>query len=117
MASAERRTKQLQVPRVESNRPFPETLKTLLKMQRISQRELMRRTRAKDGWGSPGTISELWRGNLRPSMKAMESIAGALDESPRTFAEYRLAEAREKLDPDVTGLQRALDNLEKPPWL
>jgi transcriptional regulator with XRE-family HTH domain len=97
---------------MKSNRPFTETLKSLLDMEQISQRELGRRCVEENGWGSSRTIAQLAKGELQPSFGAMENIARALRISPATFAEYRLMAARNKLDPREVGLKRALKTLE-----
>lgn len=101
----------LERPPMESNKPFPETLANIMAMQDVGHRELARRCKARD-WGSHATINSLVAGTLRPSVKAMEAIAVALQIRPETFAEYRLAIARRKLDPEVVGLKQALKNLE-----
>ena len=95
---------------MESTKPFPATLKLLLEMQELTHRELTRRCQSR-GWGSLGTINFLAHGKMRPTMKAMEAIAKALEEPPETFAEYRLGAMREKLDPEVVGLSAALKTL------
>lgn len=97
---------------MQSKCPFAETLKSLLEVEQISQRELSRRCIDENGWGSSRTISQLARGDLEPSFGAMENIAKALRISPATFAEYRLMAARNRLDPHVVGLKRALKTLE-----
>ena len=48
-----------------------------------------------------------------PSVKIMEAVAAAVDVAPTEFAEYRLAKAREQLDPDLVGLDEAMRNLER----
>jgi transcriptional regulator with XRE-family HTH domain len=95
-----------------TTKPFREALMDVLAEQDLSQRELIRRTR-KNGWGSTGGITNILNSDLGPSMRAMEEIARALQIKPEHFAEYRLAKARESLDPQVVGLRRALRNLSK----
>lgn len=94
-----------------SKRPFGETLQSILDEEQISQRELGRRCVSESDWGSNRTIAQLVRGELRPSLVAMENIAKALRIDPATFAEYRLVVARNRLDPDKVGLKRALKTL------
>ena len=105
----------------KSELPFPEALQELLDdnwiqvgsewvREPISGAELARRVRER-GWGSQWTVSVLMRGELKPTMHAMENIAAVLDEKPEFFAEYRLAKARQRLDPNVVGLRKALKNL------
>ena len=103
----------LEREQMQSTRPFPETLRSLLEMQGVSQRQLMDRTREQAGWGSYGTVTHLLRGFMRPSMVAMQHIAQALQVEPETFAEYRLGKARERLDPTAVGLDEALRNLDE----
>jgi transcriptional regulator with XRE-family HTH domain len=56
-------------------------------------------------------LNMLANGHDKPSMRAMELIARACSVPPEYFAEYRLAIAMRELDPDVVGLERALENL------
>lgn len=112
MLIAERQFQPLRIRPVKSRAPLPETLRSLLAMQGISQNELVRRCQAK-GWGSQGPISYLARGILRPSMASMEGLARGFGIEPETFAEYRLLMARRKLDPEVVGLEAALAELDR----
>lgn len=96
---------------MQTQKPFPEALLAALEEQEISQRQLAKRTRANHGWGSIWTINQLALGQLKPTAHAIEEIATALQMRPEHFAEYRLAKARDKLDPEVVGLKRALTNL------
>lgn len=95
---------------MESNAPFPETLKAIQDELAISQREIARRCE-KNGWGSVTSINQMIRGELTPSLNALKAIAKALGVPPETFAEYRLAMARRSLDPGEVGLETALENL------
>jgi hypothetical protein len=62
----------------------------------------------------PGTSMETIRNAVTgrrggwPSRAAVEAVAHALQVPPETFAVYRLIVARELLDPDVVGVDRAL---------
>ncbi len=56
-------------------------------------------------------LNMLANGHDKPSMRAMELIARACSVAPDYFAEYRLAVAMRDLDPDVVGLEQALENL------
>lgn len=98
---------------MQSTKPFSETLVAILEMSGVSQRELARRTQQRDEWGSPMTVSLLLKEEIRPTIWAMEAIAGALGVSPDTFAEYRLATVRVSLDPLEVPLEKALENLER----
>jgi transcriptional regulator with XRE-family HTH domain len=93
-----------------TDKPFQVALKEFLAENEISQRELIRRTR-KRGWGSTGAISLLLADEAPPSVRAMEAIATGLGIRPEFFAEYRLAKARSCLDPQVVGLEAALNGL------
>lgn len=97
---------------MRSSKPLPATLADLIKGADISQRELVRRLQ-KDGWGSNYTITLLLKGEMRPTMHAMESIAKAFAATPEVFAEYRLGQARAEMDPDKVSLRRALKNLDR----
>lgn len=56
-------------------------------------------------------INMLANGHDKPSLRAMELIARACGVEPEYFAEYRLAVAMRELDPNVVGLEQALENL------
>lgn len=90
--------------------PFAKALRDYLSEHGISQRELTRRTQ-KHGWGSISTVNFIVKGELNPSIKAMEMISKGLSIHPSYWAEYRLAKARNALDPAVVGLKAALRNL------
>lgn len=90
-----------------TNQPFAVAVRELLEEQGISQRELSKRTQ-KQGWGHLSTVNFIVRGDVKPSIRAMEQIAKALQVRPEYFAEYRLAKARNALDPAVVGLDTAL---------
>ena len=97
---------------VESNRPFGEALRLLMKTQRVSYRGLADATISIDGKGiTHAHINMLANGHDRPSLRAMELLAHALGVTPDYFAEYRLAAAMRELDPTEVGLEQALENL------
>jgi len=78
----------------------------------VSYRQLAEATRGLDGRGmTHAHINMLANGHDRPSMRAMELIAGALGVAPEYFAEYRLSAAMRELDPTEVGLEQALANL------
>ena len=96
----------------QSNKPFGESLRLLMEEHGFSYRGLAQRTRELDGKGmTHAHINMLAKGHDRPSMRAMELIAGACEVEPDYFAEYRLALAMRELDPTEVGLERALENL------
>jgi transcriptional regulator with XRE-family HTH domain len=95
-----------------SNKPFGESLRSLMEKQGFSYRGLAQRTRELDGRGmTHAHINMLAKGHDRPSMRAMELIAEACEVTPDFFAEYRLALAMRELDPTEVGLEQALENL------
>ena len=96
----------------ESNRPFGEALRLLMKDRRFSYRGLAEATSSIDGKGmTHAHINMLANGHDKPSIRAMELLAHALGVSPDYFAEYRLATAMRELDPTEVGLEQALENL------
>src|ERR1700722_11227441 len=96
----------------ESNRPFGEALRLLMKDRRFSYRGLADATSSIDGKGmTHAHINMLANGHDKPSIRAMELLAHALGVSPDHFAEYRLATAMRELDPTEVGLEQALENL------
>jgi transcriptional regulator with XRE-family HTH domain len=56
---------------------------------------------------SHGHIANLASGHERPSRRALELIAHALELEPDYFAEYRLAELRDQLDERRVGFDAA----------
>jgi transcriptional regulator with XRE-family HTH domain len=96
----------------QSNRPFGESLRSLMEEHGFSYRALAQKTRELDGKGmTHAHINMLAKGHDRPSMRAMELIARACGVDPDYFAEYRLARAMRELDPTEVGLDQALENL------
>ncbi len=93
-----------------TKKPFVEAVMELLRREGISQRELARRCK-RHGWGSTSTVNFILTGDMNASVKAMTAIAQALAVPPHYFAEYRLAEARRRLDPQAVGLEVALREL------
>ncbi len=95
-----------------SNKRFGEALRQLMDERGLSYRSLAAATRALDGKGvTHAHINMLANGHDKPSMRAMELIAGACEVDPTYFAEYRLAVAMRELDPSEVGLEQALANL------
>jgi transcriptional regulator with XRE-family HTH domain len=58
-----------------------------------------------------GHLATLIAGRARPSRRALESIARALELEPDYFAEYRLAELRDQLDERRAGFDAAYRRL------
>lgn len=95
-----------------SRQPFGQALRTLLDERGLSYRGLAEAIRRLDAKGfSHAHLNMLANGHDKPSMRAMELIAAACSVSPDYFAEYRLATAMRELDPEVVGLEQALENL------
>jgi transcriptional regulator with XRE-family HTH domain len=99
---------------MQSDKPFTEALAGLMEERGFSLREVSRRCQEReDGWGSRMTIARYLSGDAKPTMKAMEIIAGVFAISPGYFPEYRLRIARAQLDPEEVGLRVALSNLDR----
>lgn len=95
-----------------STSPFGDALRALMDERGLSYRGLAEEIRRIDGRGiTHAHLNMLANGHDKPSMRAMELIAGACSISPEYFAEYRLAIAMRELDPEVVGLEQALQNL------
>ncbi len=78
----------------------------------LTYRGLAEQIRQLDGKGiTHAHLNMLANGHEKPSMRAMELIAGACEVDPDYFAEYRLAVAMRELDPNEVGLEQALANL------
>lgn len=96
-----------------TDKPFTEALRELMEERGWSMRQLSRHTKDETGWGALSTIHLLVHGHLNPGPEAIEKIAAVFRVPPDYFAEYRLAKARDSLDPDVVGFEKALRNLER----
>jgi transcriptional regulator with XRE-family HTH domain len=95
-----------------SNKPFGDTVRALMQAHGMTYRALAKATRECDDRGlTHAHINMLVNGRDKPSLRAMELIAQACEMKPEHFAEYRLAAAMRELDPDVVGLEHALENL------
>jgi len=95
-----------------NTKPFGEALRALMDARGLTYRGLAGQIRGLDGRGiTHAHLNMLANGHDKPSMRVMELIARACSISPDYFAEYRLAVAMRELDPNVVGLEQALDNL------
>ena len=95
-----------------NTKPFGEALRALMESRGFTYRGLAEEIRELDGKGiTHAHLNMLANGHDKPSMRVMELIAQACSISPEYFAEYRLAVAMRELDPNVVGLEQALDNL------
>lgn len=95
-----------------NTKPFGESLRALMEARGLTYRGLAEQIRQLDNKGiTHAHLNMLANGHDKPSMRVMELIAQACSISPDYFAEYRLAVAMRELDPDVVGLDQALENL------
>jgi transcriptional regulator with XRE-family HTH domain len=95
-----------------SMKPFGEALRALMDARGLSYRGLAEAIGRLDDRGmTHAHLNMLANGHDKPSMRAMELISRACGIEPDYFAEYRLIMAMRELDPDVVGLDRALENL------
>lgn len=95
-----------------STQPFGDALRALMEVRRLSYRGLAEAIREIDEQGiTHAHLNMLANGHDKPSMRVMELIARACDVPPEFFAEYRLTVAMRELDPEVVGLEQALENL------
>lgn len=95
-----------------NTKPFGEALRALMDERGLTYRGLAEAIRELDGKGiTHAHLNMLANGHDKPSMRVMELIARACSISPDYFAEYRLAMAMRELDPNVVGLEQALENL------
>lgn len=95
-----------------SSEPFGKALRALMEARGLSYRGLAEAIRGIDEKGiTHAHLNMLANGHDKPSLRAMELIAQACGVEPEYFAEYRLAVAMRELDPNVVGLERALENL------
>jgi transcriptional regulator with XRE-family HTH domain len=95
-----------------SDKNFGEALRDLMDERGLTYRGLAQVTQEVDGKGmTHAHINMLANGHEKPSLRAMELIAKALEVQPEHFANYRLALAMRELDPAEVGLEQALENL------
>ena len=86
--------------------PFPRTLRALMKERKLTYRQLADATVAVDPDGKGLThsyLNALVHDKARPSMRAIQLIAAALEISPLRFAEYRGAIIRRAFDDEAMG--------------
>lgn len=97
---------------MKSSRPFPETLKALMDLEGLSQRELTERLK-RHGFGrAHSVLHRIYVGDGEPSPELMEGLGRVFKVSPEMFAEYRLAEARRHFEPSEVGWDAAMTNLD-----
>lgn len=98
---------------MKSTQPFPATLKKILEIEGISERQLTERARRKGYDRHHSTLHRIYAGDGPVQPEHMEGVARALNIAPETFAEYRLWKARTDYDPGVIGWKRAIRNLQR----
>lgn len=96
----------------QTDKPFGEAIQDLLSEREWSIRELARHTKEDTGWGAVSTVHFMVRGDIPLTKNGLEAIARAFRLAPEYFAEYRMLQARESLDPTVVGFHKALRNLD-----
>ena len=95
-----------------TNDDFATALGALLAERDWSGRQLSRATKEDGQKGlSHPTVAMLLRGDLEPSVNAMTVIAKALRIKEDYFAEYRLEQARSRLNWRTVGVPAALKEL------
>jgi transcriptional regulator with XRE-family HTH domain len=95
--------------------PFEARFAELRKARGVSLRRVAQRTKEIDTTGkglSPSYLGALATGTQPPSSQALQLIAEALDVSPNTFVEYRLASVRAAFDERQIGVAEAARHLE-----
>lgn len=95
-----------------STSPFPTQVRELAADRgwSIEQVTLHAWKAIKDG-PSPGLTRKVFKGERTLTPHVMEAVAAAFEIPPDTFAEYRLAQARDRFDERSRGLAEALANL------
>jgi|SRR5436309_14348450 len=95
-----------------TDQPFKQAVRGLLAERGLTFRALAARTSQADPHG--GGLTHSYLATLgaqdRPTLRALEIVARALEVPPTFFAEYRLALVRRLFDEDHQGLRGALEN-------
>lgn len=93
-----------------TDEPITQALKQLMRERKLTFRALAELTQHHDTAGRGVTyayLCALTSGREYPSRRSLELIAASLGIEPRYFAEYRLAELRDQLDPRRAGFKAA----------
>ena len=96
--------------RADTDEPITAALKPLMRERQLTFRALAELTQHHDTGGRGVTyayLCALTSGREYPSRRSLELIAASLGIEPRYFAEYRLAELRDQLDPRRAGFKAA----------
>lgn len=95
--------------------PFPDRLRRLVKEKGTSMERVF--IEAYDptprSGTSPAQMKKVMNGTRTITPHAIEAVAKALGVPPEEFPEYRLALARNQMDPSEVGLDQALKNLDR----
>lgn len=95
----------------QTDEPLARALPALMTQRGLTSRALAARTRAADPRGigvTAGHLANLVAGRDRPSPRALELLAAAIELPATHFAEYRLADLRRQVDERAVGLRAAL---------
>src|SRR5215210_4991441 len=97
-----------------TDQPFQEAVRSVLAERGLTFRALAARTSEVDPAGKGLSHSYLTTLGThdRPTLRAMETVARALDLPPTFFAEYRLGVVRALFDEQQQGLAQSLQNLQ-----
>jgi lambda repressor-like predicted transcriptional regulator len=97
-----------------TDQPFREAVRALLSERGLTFRALAARTSEfdSDGKGLSHSYLATLGTHDRPTLRAMEVVARALELEPTFFAEYRLGMVRRLFDEEQQGLRGALENVE-----
>jgi transcriptional regulator with XRE-family HTH domain len=99
---------------MRTDQPFHEAVRRMLAERGLTFRALAARTSEldPDRKGLSHSYLTTLGAHDRPTPRAIEIVARALDLHPGYFAEYRLSAVRDLFDEREQGLARALQNLE-----
>lgn len=98
----------------QSDLAFKDALFVLMDRDELSFRQLAQKTKGIDGKGvTHSFLNMVVNGHDKPSERAMTLIAQVFHITPDYFVEYRFAEGRKLLDPEVVGFDKALENLNR----
>jgi hypothetical protein len=97
-----------------TDQPFHEAVRSVLAERGLTFRALAARTSEvdPDGRGLSHSYLTTLGTHDRPTLRAMETVARALDLRPTFFAEYRLGVVRGLFDEEQQGLAQSLQNLQ-----
>lgn len=92
--------------------PFSKRLRRLARERKVSLASIGYRAYHPGVKGtSPATFNKVLQGTRSVNAALIEAVAEVLEVKPEEFPEYQLALARQQLDENEVGLERALANL------